>query len=315
MLRLDSVSKRYGRLVALEGLSLTVERGEILGLLGPNGAGKSTAASIATGLTGPDAGEVDVDGVGPPTGRDARRRIGLCPQTVALYHGLTARENLELFAGLHGMPRRRARRRADDLLRTVGLLDRARSSVASLSGGMQRRLNLAAALVHEPAIVLLDEPTAGVDPHSRAAIFELVETLRDRGAAVVYTTHYMEEAQRLCDRVGIIDRGRLLALGTVEELTAAHGGASIVTVDRGGRRERTETETPLDVVAGLDLRDGVTGLHIQPPSLESVFMNLTGRSLRDDDPPATGHPRSAVDARPASTPPAGAPRSPEGIGA
>ena len=283
MLRLSSVSKSFGGITALDRLDLDANPGEILGLLGPNGAGKSTAASIATGLLRPDSGEIDIDGAGPPTNRDARRRLGLCPQAVALYEGLTARENLTLFARLHGMSTTHARRRAGELLETVGLTERAASRVATFSGGMKRRLNLAAAIVHEPAIILLDEPTAGVDPHSRAAIFEMVEALRDRGAAVIYTTHYMEEAQRLCDRVGVIDRGRLLTTGTVDELTTAHGGSSIVTVERGDHRQRIETRSPLEAIASLDLAAGVTALHIQPPSLESVFMNLTGRSLRDDN--------------------------------
>jgi ABC-2 type transport system ATP-binding protein len=199
-----------------------VRRGEVLGLLGPNGAGKSTALAVCTGQVAPDSGSVSIGDAGSPRDPAARRLVGLAPQQIALYADLTARENLVFLARIHEVPE--PSRRADALLDMVGLLPRARDRVGTFSGGMQRRLNLAAALVHEPPLLLLDEPTAGVDPQSRSAILDVVQGLAERGHAVLYTTHYMDEAQRICSRVAIVDHGRVLETGTVESLRAAHGG-------------------------------------------------------------------------------------------
>ena len=248
-LRLHGVRRRYGSLVAVDGLSLEARGGEILGLLGPNGAGKTTTVGLATGLLEPDEGRVEVAGVGPPTAPEARRRLGVAPQALAVYEALTGRENLEFFASLHGLRGAARRERVHSALEFVGLADRASDRVSSYSGGMKRRLNLAVAIVHDPEIVLLDEPTVGVDPQSRGLVFENVLALRARGRAIVYTTHYMEEAERLCDRVAIVDHGRLIAEGTVASLLAA---ASPV---RSLRDERAR--------------------------LEDVFLGLTGRHLRD----------------------------------
>ena len=281
------VHKRFGETVAVAGLTMRVRAGECVGLLGPNGAGKTTTMGMAVGLTRPDKGEViiagDLDGGGPPTDPATRMHVGLCPQSIALYPGLTAVENLVFFGELFGVARPKAR--AGELLERVGLEDRASGKVSTFSGGMQRRLNIAAALMHDPPLVLLDEPTAGVDPHSRNAIFDLVRTLRDDGKAVVYTTHYMEEAQRLCDRVEIMDRGKVLASGTVDELIAAHGGETVLTVERASGVERRATNDPVPELAHVDLEptadDPVRGVRIDRPDLEAVFLNLTGRSLRD----------------------------------
>lgn len=222
MLTVTDIRKSFGSLRALDGVSLEVRRGEVLGLLGPNGAGKSTALAVCTGQVAPDSGSVSIGDAGSPRDPAARRLVGLAPQQIALYADLTARENLVFLARIHEVPE--PTRRADALLDMVGLLPRARDRVGTFSGGMQRRLNLAAALVHEPPLLLLDEPTAGVDPQSRSAILDVVQGLAERGHAVLYTTHYMDEAQRICSRVAIVDHGRVLETGTVESLRAAHGG-------------------------------------------------------------------------------------------
>ncbi|MEO1007967.1 MAG: ABC transporter ATP-binding protein [Planctomycetota bacterium] len=304
MLLLDGVHKSFGparaRVAALDGLDLHVRRGEILGLLGPNGAGKTTTIGIAVGLLHPDRGRVTLGEAGTPADAAIRRTVGIAPQEIALYDAMTARENLEFFGRLHGLRRSDARHRANTLLERVGLDGRADTGVGGFSGGMKRRLNLAAALVASPKLVLLDEPTAGVDPQSRNAIFEIIAELRDEGVTVLFSTHYMEEASRLCDRVAIIDNGRILALGTVDELVAEHGGPSVVVVQHAGeaRERRVETTTPLDEVArvltlqpagGEELGDPSAGatpgrveaLRIEPPDLESVFLALTGRGHRD----------------------------------
>jgi ABC-2 type transport system ATP-binding protein len=247
---IDGVRKSYGGVVAVDGLSLAVRRGEILGLLGPNGAGKTTTVGLATGLLEPDQGRVDIEGAGPPSSPEARRRLGVAPQSLALYDSLTGRENLEFFASIQGLEGEGLRERVRAALLFVGLAERAGERVRGYSGGMKRRLNLAAAVVHDPQIVLLDEPTVGVDPQSRGLIFDNVLALRARGRTIVYTTHYMEEAERLCDRVAIVDHGRLLALDTVDALVAAHGGE----------------DAPL---------------RVERARLEDVFLRLTGRGSRD----------------------------------
>jgi ABC-2 type transport system ATP-binding protein len=270
--------------VALDGLSLSVRAGEVFGLLGPNGAGKSTTIGLATGRLAPDSGTVELTGLGSPTRPEVRANLGLAPQSLALYDAMPARENLRFFAQLAGCSRADARERAEALLGRVGLSDRAGDRVGGFSGGMKRRLNLACAVAHRPPIVLLDEPTAGVDPHSRHAIFELVRGLRAEGATVVYTTHYMEEAERLCDRVGVIDRGRLRAVGTVDELVREHGGHSRLTLrHRDGTEDAREVSDPVAALAEVDLRKeaGWAELRIDRPDLETVFLNLTGRTLRD----------------------------------
>ncbi|MEQ8318563.1 MAG: ABC transporter ATP-binding protein [Phycisphaerales bacterium] len=286
MLRLTDVRKRFGRVTAVDGLSLDVAAGEVMGLLGPNGAGKTTTIGMAVGLLHPDAGTVTLGegtGLGSPADPRMRMLIGVAPQEIALYEAMTARENLVLFARLHGLGRHDAKRRAGELLDGIGLADRAHHRVSGFSGGMKRRLNLAAALVGEPKLVLLDEPTAGVDPQSRNAIFDIVARLKDAGVTVLFSTHYMEEAARLCDRVAIVDHGRLLALGTVGELIETHGGPSMVVVRRHGQdEERTATSTPLDELSRLIAEKGPTiaELRIEKPDLEAVFLSLTGREHR-----------------------------------
>lgn len=228
--------KAYGDRVAVQEVGLVLRAGEVLGLLGPNGAGKSTTVGMICGLTVPDAGTVTLSG-GVGLASDAvgyKRRIGLVPQDIALYEELPARMNVELFGALYGMAPALLRRRAGEVLDMVGLADRARDKPATFSGGMKRRLNIACALVHDPEILLLDEPTAGVDPQSRNAIFDNLVRLKRAGKALVYTTHYMEEAERLADRITIIDHGRVVAEGTQAQLFARLPAAQTLHVEIDG---------------------------------------------------------------------------------
>jgi ABC-2 type transport system ATP-binding protein len=211
-----------------------------------------------------------------------RSRIGVAPQSLAIYEDLSGEENLRFFGTLQGLRGSALKQRVAWVLEFVDLADRRKDRAKTYSGGMKRRLNLAVALVHDPDLLLLDEPTVGVDPQSRNAIFERIATLRDEGRTVVYTTHYMEEAQRLCDRVGIIDHGRLLAMDTVEGLIAQHGGLSVVYVDRGKGEERFETKDPMRELVMIHEGGDVRAFKVDSPDLECVFLNLTGRHLRDD---------------------------------
>ncbi|MGD9692161.1 MAG: ABC transporter ATP-binding protein [Phycisphaerales bacterium] len=282
MLRVSRVSKTYGGGVrAVDGLSLEVGAGEVFGLLGPNGAGKSTTIGMVIGALEPDEGSVEVGGAGSPSEASARAVMGVAPQSLAVYDEMTAEENLAFFGRLYGMGGSGLKDGVGRMLALARLEDRRRKRVKTFSGGMKRRLNLACAMVHGPRLVLLDEPTAGVDPQSRNAIFESIERVKEEGVSVVYTTHYMEEAQRLCDRVGVIDQGRLLALGTVDELIARHGGQSVVVVQRDEGEERVATDDPVGVVREALTRGNVRGVRVERASLEGVFLNLTGRSLRD----------------------------------
>ena len=296
MIRLRGLRKSYGNITAVDGVSLEIARGEAFGLLGPNGAGKTTTLSMIVGLIAPDAGTVEVGGADPLLPA-TRRRIGICPQSVSLYPELTGRQNLTFFARLQGLSGRDLRARVGWALEFAGLMDRAETRVSTYSGGMQRRLNLAAGLVHDPEILLCDEPTVGVDPQSRNHLYECIERLRDEGRTILYTTHYMEEAQRLCGRVAIIDHGRVLALGSPDQLIAEHGGTATVTAQLAGpapggldlpgacdgQSLRFESTAPLAEVAKLVERGlRFDALNIQQPDLESVFLALTGRRLRDD---------------------------------
>ena len=305
MLALRNVTKRYGSITALDDVSLDIAPGEFFGLLGPNGAGKTTLMSLAAGLRAPDSGAITVDGR-PIAGRAGtdRRTLGLVPQTIALFLELTAEENLGIFGGLQGLRGAALKRAIDDALAAAQLTDRRRSLVRTFSGGMQRRLNLAAALLHQPRLLLCDEPTVGVDPQSRNAIFEHLQHLNRSGVTIIYSTHYMEEAERLCSRISIIDHGRILALGTLDELltllpfedeitfpatpaTAALAAqlpslGEIVELN-GTRRFRLRAGQPLSAFFALTESLGLPPrLFVsQRPTLEALFLNLTGRTLRD----------------------------------
>ncbi|MGZ5039770.1 MAG: ABC transporter ATP-binding protein, partial [Usitatibacter sp.] len=272
MLQASDLRKSFGANAAVAGVSLAVSPGEIVGLLGPNGAGKSTTISMICGLVAPDAGSVTI--AGERVGEDAsavKRRIGLVPQEISLYEDLPAIDNLELFGALYGITGAALGERVRAALELVGLADRARARPSTFSGGMKRRLNIACALVHDPEVLLLDEPTVGVDPQSRNAIFDNIESLRARGKAIVYTTHYMEEAERLCDRIVIMDHGRVVASGTKESLRAMLPAAT---------KRHVEVDGPIDgeVLAYL----AAHGLAVRETpgagSLEDVFLHLTGRT-------------------------------------
>lgn len=289
--------KRFGAVAAVDGLSFEAAAGETVGLLGPNGAGKSTTMALLAGLLAPDGGSIEIAGARSPTCPTSRRRLGIAPQALAVYGELTAEENLRFFGRLHGLRGERLAERVERCLDLAGLRDRAGDRVGTFSGGMQRRLNVAAALVHDPTVVLLDEPTVGVDPQSRNHILEALAHLRSEGRTLLYSTHYMEEATRLCDRVVVVDRGRVLAEGTVPELIARHGGRSCARFtlasppppgaalagrplhELGGVLEMDDPVQALAELArsGLPL-DAVT---VEAPNLERVFLNLTGRTLRD----------------------------------
>jgi ABC-2 type transport system ATP-binding protein len=241
MLRVENLSKRYGQRVAVNAISFNIEQGETVGLLGPNGAGKTTAIAMISGIARPDGGDVTLGGLSIRQNAIAlKRRVGLVPQDLALYDELTAWANLQLFGGLQGLGAAQLRPRAEAALSLVGLTDRSKDRVSTFSGGMKRRLNIAAALLHDPDLILLDEPTVGVDPQSRNAIFENLEELKRRGKTLLYTTHYMEEAERLCDRVLILDHGRILADDTVNQF----------------RQQYTNLEAAFMQLTGRALRDG-----------------------------------------------------------
>jgi len=280
MLNFENVRKQYGAVVAVDGLTLTVNCGEVLGLLGPNGAGKSTSVNLAVGLLAPDGGRVAVNGRNPRD-PDARQRLGVAPQALALYDMLSGRENLRFFGQMYGLTGAKLAERVRWALDFVGLAERADDRVGAYSGGMKRRLNLAAALVHDPELILLDEPTVGVDPHSRNQIFENILELKRLGRTLIYTTHYMEEAERLCDRVAIIDHGKLLALGSVDALLATHGARPTLIVQTSSGEERIETTDPLGALNRLAASCTVQSFHLERATLEQVFLHLTGRSLRD----------------------------------
>ena len=284
MLVFDHVSKSFGDLRAVDDLSFELEAGEVFGLLGPNGAGKTTAINMAVGLLEPDEGVVRfADEAFDRNPRDAENRVslGLAPQSIALYEQISGADNLRFFGRLHGLRGSDLEERVAACLDFADLEDVRKKVVSKYSGGMKRRLNLAVAIIHDPELVLLDEPTVGVDPQSRNAIFDRVEQLRNAGKQIVYTTHYMEEAQRLCDRVAIIDRGRLMALDTVSALIEAHGGPGNLVVRTGDGESRHETTDPLGTLAELQARQAVDHFQYLPPDLETVFLNLTGRALRD----------------------------------
>jgi ABC-2 type transport system ATP-binding protein len=301
-LTIDSVHKSFGSVVAVDGVSLEIPSGACYGLLGPNGAGKSTTIRSIIGRIRPDSGAIRIFGY-PVGSAEARAAIGWVPQDLALYPLLTCRENLHAFGSYQGLRGSALSSAIAWCLDWAALTDRATAQVKTLSGGMKRRLNMAAGLIHRPRLVLLDEPTVGVDPQSRNRIFEMVEALRDSGTTVIYTTHYMEEAERLCDTIAIIDHGHIIALGSKESLIAqAFGARSSVTMHFGpdthdlaawaaahnGAAQDSAAhftiEKPSEIAALLDAasRDGleIVDLTLQRPNLESVFLHLTGKELR-----------------------------------
>ncbi len=228
---IENLTKEYGDVKAVDGLSLSIHEAEVFGLLGPNGAGKSTTINCLTGILKPTSGTVRVGGFDIQTeSSKAREILGVSPQETAVYNYLTGKENVRLFGALYSVPKRSLESRVDYVLEKVGLLDEATRRVSTYSGGMKRRVSIAMAIVRDPKVLLLDEPTVGMDPQSRRAVWDFILELRDRGKAIVLTTHYLEEAEELCDRVGIIDHGRLIAIGTPSELKAKHSARDLEEV-------------------------------------------------------------------------------------
>ncbi|HNS21636.1 MAG TPA: ABC transporter ATP-binding protein [Sedimentisphaerales bacterium] len=308
MIQVEDLQKSYGSLRAVDRISLEVPEGELFGFLGPNGAGKTTTLSMISGLLKPDHGRVSIAQIDVwSSPKAAKRLLGLVPQDLALYEELSARENLMFWGSLFDLPRSRLKANIDLWLDRVGLKDRAKEPVSKFSGGMKRRLNLAIGLVHNPKVVLLDEPTVGIDPQARNNILDVIRQIAAEGATILFTTHHLEEAEALCDRIAIMDHGRILETGSVEELAKVAGDGDVVTVSGpfAPARFRAVLEgqsvnvlsaaentgavslSPgqMNIVALLQkLSEGgieVTDVSVQKPSLESVFLKLTGRELRD----------------------------------
>jgi len=309
VLDVQDLVRRFGDLTAVAGISFQLAPGETYGLLGPNGAGKTTAISMIAGLIAADAGSVTVLGERMrPDAVEPKRHLGLVPQDLAIYPDLSARENLTFFGKLQGIRGGELKTRVGEVLELIGLADRAQEPTKKFSGGMKRRLNIGIGLLHRPDLLILDEPTVGVDPQSRNSILESVEALAVEGMAVLYTTHYMEEAERLCDRIGIIDSGLIQAEGTRDELVRITGGVDHIRLTGSGalaaaaaalrtvpgvRRVDTDRHV-LDLtvdegptaVAGVVTGVTAAGMvlddvQITRPDLESVFLHLTGKTLRD----------------------------------
>ena len=312
LLKVSNLTKSYGARRAVDDVSFQVRAGQTVGLIGPNGAGKSSTVGMICGMLRADFGTVELDGMAVSPGlAAAKRNIGFVPQDVALYEDLSARENLKLFAALYGMRGAHLKRRCDDVLSLVNLLDRAGEKPATFSGGMKRRLNIACALMHDPQLLILDEPTVGVDPHSRNAIFDTLEQLKAMGRSLIYTSHYMEEVERLADHIVIIDHGKVLADETPAalyrrlpaqaalriELAAPAPQALLdgIALLHGVSAVGSAAPTPLTLdirlahgedalpVLGYLERQGCRPLHFATAQtkLEDIFLNLTGRSLRD----------------------------------
>jgi ABC-2 type transport system ATP-binding protein len=309
MIKAEALTKSYGTLKAVDQVSFHVREGEIYGLLGPNGAGKTTTLSMVSGLLQPDEGRVTFDGVDlAAEPLRVKQQLGVVPQEVALYEELTARENLNFWGGLYGLSGSKLKDAISAVLDQVGLTGRADSKVSTYSGGMKRRLNLSLGLVHRPRVVMMDEPTVGIDPQARANILGVVRDIAKSGTTIVYTTHHLEEAEEFCDRIAIMDHGKILAEGTLEELVRSLDEGDLITVrgsfdsdtiDEGLRdlesvRVISRDDDRLVLSSGgdgthavgllsklLDGRLDIKGVSIQPPGLNGLFLKLTGRELRD----------------------------------
>ncbi|MGE7602760.1 ATP-binding cassette domain-containing protein [Peribacillus sp. NPDC097675] len=311
VLEVKEVRKSYGKHVAVKGVSFTVDKGEAFGLLGPNGAGKSTTIAMICGLLPYESGDILIDGLSvKKEPRNVKKKIGIVPQEIALYPTMTAHDNLLFWGRMYGLTRAEGKKRAKVVLDIVGLQDRAKHKVQTFSGGMKRRLNIGAALMHEPELLIMDEPTVGIDPQSRNHILETVKRLNGEGMTVIYTSHYMEEVEELCDRIGIVDEGKIIALGKKEELceTLAEGIVLKLQVDSLNEEWLKELEHAVNVdklvangekntleivvtnhsnivsdiiASAVKSNVKVLAFERKEPNLESLFLQLTGRSLRD----------------------------------
>ncbi|MEH7076273.1 ABC transporter ATP-binding protein [Neobacillus drentensis] len=312
MLKVADLQKSFGNIAAVKGVSFSVEKGESFGLLGPNGAGKSTTINMITGLFPPTSGAVhikDIDVI--KNTKQAQKLIGIVPQEIALYQTMSARENLKFWGRMYDLSGNMLEKSVDEVLEIIGLTERAKDKVDTFSGGMKRRVNIGAAILHKPELLIMDEPTVGIDPQSRNHILETVKRLNTEGMTIIYTSHYMEEVEYLCKRIGIIDHGELIALGTLQELRETIGDHSkiVFTMEQKelNPKHLTKTLTSLFLEKDIHLNDNqliifhkdpqlvltdliqlvtkagtkVTSVDIIEPNLESVFLHLTGRSLRD----------------------------------
>lgn len=308
MISVQGLSKRFGALQAVDRVSFDVAQGELFGFLGPNGAGKTTTISMISGLLRPDEGTVTIGELNLwDSPARAKRLLGFVPQDIALYEEFNARENLLFWGGLYGVSRAELKRNMDEILARVGLADRATEPVRRYSGGMKRRLNLAIGLVHRPKVLLLDEPTVGIDPQARNNILEIIREIARQDTTILFTTHHLDEAEQLCDRIAIMDHGRILQTGSVPELAKVVGDREVITlrgkfsaqqVQQCLEREPVSIVSSADEVVTLHLGGDHYGLaslvtrlseadipladlSVQKPTLESVFLKLTGRALRD----------------------------------
>lgn len=311
ILEVHDLVKKYGDLVAVKGISFDIHEGEIFSLLGPNGAGKTTTISILSTLLTPTSGDASVCGYSVTQDPMAvKKTIGIVPQEIALYEELSAMENLRFWGQMYNLSGKALSMRVDEVLEQIGLMDRAKERIKTYSGGMKRRVNIAVGLLHKPRLLFMDEPTVGIDPQSRRAILESVKELNQSGMTILYTTHYMEEAQELSDRVGIIDYGELIALGTQEELTAQVGETDTLILHLGEQEDPVflaETLSGMDGVLQANPTDhevaivtpsaeellapvvsrvnelgiSIYSVDMREPNLEAVFLHLTGRALRD----------------------------------
>lgn len=309
MIEIKNIIKRYGSNLAVDNISLTIKRGEIFGLLGPNEAGKSTTIKMIMGLLKADSGEIIIDNmVVNKNNMHIKRKLGFVPQNLAIYENMTAKENVEFFGQLYGIRGKQLKNNAAEALEFTGLIDRQKEKPKKFSGGMKRRLNIACALVHNPEIIIMDEPTVGIDPQSRNHILESVKLLNKRGATIIYTSHYMEEVEGICNRTGIIDHGKLISLGTIKDLKDSVNQEQKIIIQVHNLTEEIKNE--LEEIKGVNgviltkdnieilssnaqmvLQDilftlykndiKVNNIMLQEPDLESVFLALTGRSLRD----------------------------------
>lgn len=308
-IQIKDVVKKYNDKVTVDHLNLSVERGEIFGLLGPNGAGKSTTIKMLTGLLAPDHGEMSVNALSVQHKTlEVKRQIGLVPQDLAIYENLSAKENVAFFARLYGLRGKELQNRVESSLEFVGLADKAKDQPKSFSGGMKRRLNIACAITHQPKLIIMDEPTVGIDPQSRNHILDSVKELNRLGSTIIYTSHYMEEISAICSRVGIMDQGRLIACGTHEELRNQLSQEEKLVLQVSGEKsgavqelkqyapikQVTTSESTIEIYlhkGGVDLQDilfilsknhvAIHSLTRVEPDLEFLFLTLTGRNLRD----------------------------------
>lgn len=308
-IRVELLHKNFGAIPAVQGASFHARKGEVLSLLGPNGAGKSTTISILSGLMTPTSGEAYIMGYSLRTNpQEAKAQLGVVPQDIALYPDLTARENLEFWGKMYGLRGGALKVRTDEVLQIIGLADRQKDKIGTFSGGMKRRVNIGAALLHKPAVIIMDEPTVGIDPQSRRHILDNVKELNRQGMTVLYTTHYMEEAAELSQQIAIMDKGRVIACGTHAELIHMVGEQARIDLTINTEPEQILSSWKnIEGVAQLDAKDGkitalaedsnrvlprlfdsaaklgvrITTIEIQEPDLETVFLHLTGRALRD----------------------------------